>query len=103
MTNNLKYIPFYLSKLAHIFSKLLKLDNTRFSLTKLYNSFWNPINYAIIGGIGLLINMIILLTLALILPLWLANLVAILTAWSWNWSMSVGPFGWLWGFKERSK
>jgi len=26
---------------------------------------------------------------------------AIFTAWLWNWSMSVGPFGYLWGFSEK--
>jgi len=37
-----------------------------------------------------------------IFPLWLANLCAILTAFLWNWSMSVGPYGWLWGLSSRS-
>ena len=66
-----------------------------------YNKFWNPVNYAIIGGTGILINMTILLPASTILPLWIANLIAIFCAWTWNWTMSVGPFGWIWGFKEK--
>lgn len=35
------------------------------------------------------------------LPWFLTNALAIITAWSWNWAMSVGPLGWIWGFKKR--
>lgn len=72
-------------------------------LAKLYVKFWNPVNYALIGGIGVFINYLMWLFLISLtgLPWWLINGVAIVTAWSWNWANSVGPLGWVWGFKER--
>lgn len=74
-----------------------------FRLASLYRKYWNPINYAIIGGIGVVINMFVLLSLAPIFQLWFANFIAILAAWLWNWSMSVGPFCYLWGFKPQKE
>jgi len=47
--------------------------------------------------------MLVLLPLSNVLPLWIANLVAILIAWTWNWANSVGPLGFLWGFKEKGE
>jgi hypothetical protein len=87
-----KYMSSIISKLAYRLHRRIGL---------LYDKSWNLANYAIVCGIGVLINMSILLPVSKIFPLWLANLFAILTAWMWNWSMSVGPFGWLWGFRER--
>lgn len=66
-----------------------------------YEHYWNPLNYMVIGAIGVLINTIVM---ALTLPLmfWLfADFIAILSAWTWNWSQSVGAFGYLWGFNKH--
>jgi len=74
-------------------------------LATLYVKFWNPINYALIGGIGVLINYLVWLLFVSFggLPWFLINAIAIITAWSWNWANSVGPLGWVWGFRERKK
>lgn len=56
-----------------------------------------------IGGIGVLINYLVWMLLISFggLPWFFINAFAIIIAWSWNWANSVGPLGWLWGFKER--
>jgi len=74
-------------------------------LAKLYLRLWNPINYAMIGGIGVLINYLVWFLLISFggLPWFLINALAIIIAWSWNWANSVGPLGWVWGFRERKK
>jgi len=94
MRNDFKYMPFHISKLAY------KLNP---KIGKLYDSLWNPINYAIVGGIGVLINYLFWFFLQMSFPWWITNAFAIGSAWLFNWSMSVGPFGWLWGFRERKK
>ena len=67
-----------------------------------YKRFWNPINYGIVGGIGVAINYLVFALVISSFPWWITNALAILTAWTWNWSMSVGPLGYLWGFKKRT-
>lgn len=69
-------------------------------VTNIYRKFWNPINYAIVGGTGVLINYLVWSLLQNVFAWWLVNALAILSAWLWNWGMSVGPFGHLWGFKQ---
>jgi len=75
------------------------------NLANLYLQFWNPINYALIGGVGIIINYLVWLLFVSFgsLPWFFINALAIITAWSWNWANSVGPLGWLWGFKGRDK
>lgn len=70
-------------------------------LQRRYLQFWNPVNYALVGGIGVAINFIVWALLIGRLPWFLTNALAIITAWSWNWAMSVGPLGWIWGFRKR--
>lgn len=70
---------------------------------KIYDQLWNPINYAIIGGIGIIINYVVNLLLMSMVGFLLSNIIAILTAWLWNWQNSVGSLGYLWGFKEKQK
>lgn len=70
-------------------------------LINLYLQWVSLVNYAIVCGIGVGINMIVIHMLIKVFPLWLANLGAILSAFLWNWSMSVGPYGWLWGLSSR--
>ena len=70
-------------------------------LINLYLQWVSLVNYAIVCGIGVGINMVVIHALIKIFPLWLANLCAIFTAFLWNWSMSVGPYGWLWGLSSR--
>ena len=68
---------------------------------ELYERFWNPMNYAFVGGIGTLINYLVFALLIGSLPWWITNAFAIIAGWMWNWSMSVGPFGYLWGFSKK--
>ena len=70
---------------------------------KLYESIWNPVNYAIVGGIGMGINYLIWALTIGSMEWYLSNFVAILCAWSWNWANSVGPLGFLWGFPKKEK
>jgi putative flippase GtrA len=62
--------------------------------SKLYLKYLNLFNYAIVCGIGVLINMTIITTVFNMTgELMVSNALAILTAFLWNWSFSVGPFG----------
>ena len=90
----------YASKL--IYRLLVRFETKNIDFAKIYVQFVNPINYAIVGGIGVLINYLTFILLVHRFPWWVTNGLAILVAWTWNWSMSVGPFGWLWGFKQRN-
>ena len=72
-----------------------------FNFGEFYDKFWNPVNYAFVGGIGTLINYLVFALLIGSLPWWITNAFAILMGWMWNWSMSVGPFGYLWGFSKK--
>ena len=82
----------------------LKLMKKGEFLTTLYKRLWNPVNYAIVGGIGVLINFLVwIILLKMGFQWWITNIAAILFAWIWNWSNSVGPFGYLWGFAKRKK
>jgi len=85
-----------------VISKIIHLLTGDERLVKIYVKGVNLFNYAIVCGIGVGINMAVIHALINIFPLWLANLCAILTAFLWNWSMSVGPYGWLWGLSSRS-
>lgn len=81
---------------------LLRVPDWGPRLSRFYLLYWNPLNYAVVGGLGVLINFgIWQFCLILGLPWFLNNLIAILCAWVWNWSNSVGPFGYLWGFNKR--
>lgn len=87
---------------ALIYEGLLKVHPTAGPrLAAFYARISNPLNYALVGGIGVGINFLVFLLLIGWLPWWVTNFIAILAAWSWNWSQSVGPFGWIWGFKKR--
>lgn len=57
-------------------------------------------NYAIICGIGVLIQSIILMFLSNSMPLLLANFIGVLVAWLWNYENSVGRFGGEWGMND---
>lgn len=76
------------------------------ALKRYYVLFWNPINYLLVGGIGVLINMAVwalLLNMLPGFPWFLTNTLAILAGWGHNWAFSVGPYGWVWGFKKRGQ
>jgi len=49
--------------------------------------FWN---YGFICFVGMLINQVVLHFTISLFPLWVANLCAILVAWSWNYLNAVG-------------
>lgn len=72
-------------------------------LQNLYVRLWNPVNYAVIGGIGISINYLVNAILLNYMAWYFSNFVAILIAWSWNWANSVGPIGFLWGFEKKEK
>jgi putative flippase GtrA len=80
---------------------LVRIPRVGWQLATVYLKLVNPVNYALVGGIGVVINFLVFYLLIGTLPWWVTNFLAILVAWSWNWSMSVGPWGWLWGFKKR--
>jgi hypothetical protein len=89
---------------ALIYEGLLRIHPTAGpQLANFYARISNPVNYAIVGGIGVGVNFMVFLLLIGRLPWWATNIIAILTAWLWNWSQSVGPCGWVWGFKPRAK
>jgi putative flippase GtrA len=95
-----RYMP------AHIYGLLGRIPRAGQWLQRRYLELWNPANYAIVGGIGVIINYAVwalLLHFLPWLPWFLNNALAILTAWSWNWANSVGPWGWIWGFKKRGR
>jgi len=82
---------------------LSRIPRVGAALSKVYLKGSNPFNYAVVGFIGVLINYLVNGLLIGSLTWWGSNALAILTAWLWNWSQSVGPFGWIWGFKKRLK
>lgn len=67
----------------------------------MYLKYMSLINYAVVAGIGVIINMIVIYSLIAIFPLFMANGIAILTAFLWNWSLSVGSFGHFMGLKQE--
>jgi len=71
-------------------------------------SFWyikmmSLLNYMLVCSIGVIINMYVLYAFIGFLPLWLANLCAIFTAFTWNWTFTVGPLGYFMGLSPRKK
>jgi hypothetical protein len=86
-----------------IFKGLWKIPYFGEALTKIYVKAWNPINYAIIGGIGVLINMALLGSTLPYMPWFISNIIAIGCAWLWNWINAVGPLCHHWGFKRQDK
>jgi len=65
-------------------------------IPNLYLKWLTLFNYAVVCGVGVLINMFIIQGIVALLPLWQADLVAILAAFLWNWMNSVGPLGQYW-------
>lgn len=72
------------------------------TIVHIYSDNWKFFNYCIITGIGVIINMVVLLTFSNFIPLWLANLIAIGTAVIWNYHNSVGRFSESWGMKDEN-
>lgn len=89
----------YMRKL--LFQLFIKVPTVGSWLAKLYVKMWNPINYAIIGGIGVLINYAVLAATIGFVPWFIGNFFAILIAWVWNWTQAVGHFSYLWGFRRK--
>lgn len=86
------------------FIKRLIISVTRSQwLLQLYVKRMHFINYALVCGIGIGINMAFLHGLADVLPLAFANLGAIIMAWMWNYTMTVGSLGHLWGFTKQQE
>ena len=84
-------------------NKLLGDDDGN-ALIKLYTKMWSFGNYAIICGIGgTLVNYLILSTLLPILPLLIADIIAILIAAFWNYTLTVGYLGHLSGLAPKKK
>lgn len=83
--------------------KVLSIVDPSKRFSEIYLKTLSFINYGIVCGAGVLINMYVLLTLADLAPLWLANCFAILMAWVWNWNLTVGPLGYLFGLSPRRR
>lgn len=81
--------------------KLLAVVDPSKRFSEIYIRGMSFINYAVVCGIGVLINMYVLLTLADVLSLWVANILAILIAWANNWLFTVGPYGFLFGLSPK--
>jgi len=65
-------------------------------LEEFYKQRLSLINYAVVCGVGVLINMAVISFLFDFgLGLVVANAIAIFTAFLWNWTFSVGPYGYL--------
>jgi hypothetical protein len=73
-------------------------------IEKFYRKLWSFGNYAIVCGIGgTLVNYLILSTLVGILPLIIADVLAILVAAFWNYSLTVGALGYLTGLAPKRR
>lgn len=84
--------------------KLYNIPRAGSWLFEIYKVTWKFVNYALVGGIGVLINYLVWAILLYMAPgsAWfITNFIAIFSAWLWNFYNSVGPWGWLWGFKRR--
>jgi putative flippase GtrA len=68
------------------------------SVRRLYLKNTNFWNYGLVCGVGVLVNQVVLHLCVRLLPLWLSDLLAILSAWLWNYSNSVGRLSKYWGF-----
>ena len=81
-----------------IFKLCLRIPKIGESLAKLYVKRWNFINYALIGGIGVLINYTVFAVTIQYFPWYVCNIIAIGSAMTWNWINSVGRFCDYWGY-----
>lgn len=70
-------------------------------IAKLYQKYWNPINFTIIGLIGVAIYYIIAGIFQVLLG-WFGDLLSIGIAGFCVWSMCLGPFCHWWGFKKQT-
>lgn len=83
--------------------KILAIVDPSKRFSEIYLRTLSFINYGIVCGVGVVINMYVLLTAVEFIPLWLANCFAILVAWVWNWNFTVGPLGYLFGLSPRRR
>lgn len=91
-TSHLPPIPSILAAVVSIFDP---------SYVKLYLKWMSLVNYAIVCGIGVFINQAVIHFVIRYTSLFIANSVAILVAFVWNWTFTVGPYGYLMGFKDQ--
>ncbi len=80
---------------------ILNAIDPKKKMSFLYLKMMSLINYMLVCGAGVLINMYILYALVNFLPLWLANLFAIVIAFIWNWNLTVGPLGYIMGLSPK--
>lgn len=68
-------------------------------ISRLYHAYLNPVNFAIVCAIGVLLYFVV----GGIFQIfgWIGIALSWVVAWFWIWSQSVGPFGHLWGFSEK--
>lgn len=69
------------------------------TLANIYQKYWNPANFVIIGLIGVLLNYFI----TNIFHDFFGNVLGIIAMLGWIWLMSVGPLGYIWGFGKKEK
>ena len=78
------------------------LDPSAKHVLRIYSSNYKFFNYAFVcGAFGISINQLVLHGLVTFMPLYLANFLAILSAWTINYAFTVGPFGYLFGLSEQ--
>lgn len=92
----LKYFPKLVLYLIHRVNAPKPVEN----LYLKYMSLWN---YIVVGFSGYLINTTVLYSLVNMIPLWLANAIAVIIAFLCNWTFSVGPLGYLMGLSKREE
>lgn len=71
-------------------------------VARLYHKYWNPINFTIIGLLGVAVYYVTVGIFQVLLG-WFGSLISIGIAGFCVWSMSVGPFCHLWGYKKQNE
>ena len=82
------------------------LDSNKFlkMFAPLYIKYYKIFNYLLVcGGIGVLVNQIVLHTYIATFPLWIADCLAIGAAATSNYIFTVGPLGYLFGLSARRR
>jgi len=92
----------YLPPIPLAVSRLLKFIAGE-KAEKLYLKWMSLVNYAIVMFIAYYLYVGLLRAVRLMRLGWIGDAFAIGLTFYWCWSMSVGPFGWIWGFSEAKR
>jgi len=100
-TDNIQLDDYALRYFPKLIVTIFSFMDPSKSLTKLYVKFMSLLNYMFVCGIGVFINQIIIHYFVSSTSLMIANFIAIFVAFTWNWTFTVGPYGYLFGFKTE--